>query len=37
MGWIVGAQGIKPGSDMPNMPVPSRDLQTLAAYLETLK
>ena len=37
MGWIVGAQAIKPCSDMPNMPVPSRDLQTLAAYLETLK
>lgn len=37
MGWIVGAQDIKPGSDMPNMPVPARDLQTLAAYLETLK
>ncbi|MGH7649788.1 MAG: cytochrome c oxidase subunit II [Gemmatimonadaceae bacterium] len=37
IGWIVGAQAIKPGSDMPAMSIPSRDLQTLAAYLETLK
>jgi len=37
MGWIVGAQAIKPGADMPSMPVPAKDLQTLAAYLETLK
>lgn len=37
MGWIVGAQTIKPGSDMPVIAVPSRDLQSLAAYLETLK
>ncbi|HEX6815254.1 MAG TPA: cytochrome c oxidase subunit II [Gemmatimonadaceae bacterium] len=37
MGWIVGAPIIKPGSDMPAIPVPSRELQSLAAYLETLK
>ena len=37
MGWIVGAQAIKPGSDMPTIAVPARDLQSLAAYLETLK
>ena len=37
MGWIVAAQTIKPGSDMPSIPVPSRELQSLAAYLETLK
>lgn len=35
--WIVGPQAIKPGSDMPTIAVPSRDLQSLAAYLETLK
>jgi cytochrome c oxidase subunit 2 len=37
MGWIVAAQSIKPGSDMPSLPLPSRDLQSLAAYLETLR
>jgi len=37
MGWIVGAQAIKPGSDMPSIPVPPRELQSLAAYLETLR
>ena len=37
MAWIVDAQAIKPGSDMPTMAVPSRDLLALAAYLETLK
>lgn len=37
IGWIVGAQAIKPGSDMPTMTIPSRDLQALAAYLETLE
>jgi cytochrome c oxidase subunit 2 len=37
MGWIVEAQAIKPGSDMPSIPVPPRELQSLAAYLETLR
>ncbi len=37
IGWIVAPQAIKPGSDMPTIAIPSRDLQSLAAYLETLK
>ncbi len=35
--WIYGAQGIKPGSDMPSMAVPPQDLPALIAYLETLE
>ncbi|HZS59274.1 MAG TPA: cytochrome c oxidase subunit II [Gemmatimonadaceae bacterium] len=36
-GWITGAQGIKPGSDMPNMAVAPRDLAPLIAYLRSLQ
>ncbi len=36
-GWIVDAQHIKQGVDMPRMSLKSQDLQTLLAYLATLK
>jgi cytochrome c oxidase subunit 2 len=36
-GWIVNAQAIKPGSQMPPNPMSSDDLQSLLAYLENLK
>jgi cytochrome c oxidase subunit 2 len=36
-GWVVDAQAIKPGSEMPPNPMPSDDLQSLLAYLESLK
>ena len=36
-GWIVDAQHVKPGSLMPEMYLQSQDLQSLLAYLETLK
>jgi len=36
-GWIANPQTIKPGNDMPNVPVRGADLQALVAYLETLK
>jgi cytochrome c oxidase subunit 2 len=36
-GWVANAQSLKPGSGMPNVPLPGRDLQALVAYLETLK
>ncbi len=37
MAWIQDAQGIKPGSDMPRMDLPPRELEALVAYLETLR
>jgi cytochrome c oxidase subunit 2 len=36
-GWIVNAQGIKPGSQMPRINLASEDLEALLAYLETLR
>jgi cytochrome c oxidase subunit 2 len=36
-GWIVNAQGIKPGSLMPPNLMTSDELQSLLAYLESLK
>jgi cytochrome c oxidase subunit II len=36
-GWIVDPQGIKPGVKMPSNQIPSKDLQALLAYLESLK
>jgi cytochrome c oxidase subunit 2 len=35
-GWLMGAQGMKPGSHMPNLMLPPHDLQALLAYLEEL-
>lgn len=36
-GWITGAQGIKPGCDMPNMAIAPSDLAPLVAYLHSLQ
>ncbi len=36
-GWIVDAQHIKQGSDMPPISLNSRDLQALLAYLQSLR
>lgn len=36
-GWIVDAQSIKPGNQMPPMYLESEDLQALLTYLETLE
>lgn len=36
-GWIVNAQGVKPGSQMPRINLPSEDLEALLSYLETLR
>jgi cytochrome c oxidase subunit II len=36
-GWIVDAQGVKPGSRMPAMALESQDLQDLLTWLETLR
>jgi cytochrome c oxidase subunit 2 len=36
-GWIANPQTIKPGNVMPAIPLRSRDLQALLAYLETLR
>jgi cytochrome c oxidase subunit II len=36
-GWVVDAQGIKPGSRMPPNSIPGDDLQALLTYLESLK
>ena len=36
-GWIVNPQALKPGSQMPANPMTSEELQSLLAYLETLK
>jgi cytochrome c oxidase subunit 2 len=35
--WITNPQAIKPGNNMPNLNLPSSEIQALAAYLETLK
>jgi cytochrome c oxidase subunit II len=37
MAWIQDAQGIKPGVDMPRMPLPPSELQALVTYLESLQ
>jgi cytochrome c oxidase subunit 2 len=36
-GWIANPQSIKPGTVMPTVPLRSRDLQALLAYLGTLR
>ena len=36
-GWVVDAQGIKPGSRMPPNSLSSEELEALLAYLESLK
>jgi cytochrome c oxidase subunit 2 len=36
-GWIIDSQGIKPGNDMPPMPLSPADLQALLAWLEGLQ
>ncbi len=36
-GWVVDAQHIKQGSDMPKMSLSSQDLQTLLAFLQSLR
>lgn len=36
-GWVVGAQHLKPGSLMPNMPMSGEELQAVLAYLEGLR
>jgi cytochrome c oxidase subunit 2 len=36
-GWIANAQAIKPGSEMPTMPLTGRQIGSLLAYLESLK
>ncbi|HZU29383.1 MAG TPA: cytochrome c oxidase subunit II [Bryobacteraceae bacterium] len=36
-GWVTDAQRIKPGNRMPPVNVPSKDLEPLLAYLESLK
>ena len=36
-GWVVGAQHIKPGIAMPNVPLSGEELQTVLAYLEGLR
>jgi cytochrome c oxidase subunit 2 len=36
-GWIVNAQGVKPGTQMPRINLSSEDLESLLAYLETLQ
>jgi cytochrome c oxidase subunit 2 len=36
-GWIANPQALKPGVNMPANPLPPDDLQSLLAYLETLK
>jgi cytochrome c oxidase subunit 2 len=36
-GWIADPQGIKPGTNMPKVPLAGSELKDLVAYLETLK
>jgi cytochrome c oxidase subunit 2 len=36
-GWIASPQGFKPGVIMPAVPLTSRDLEAIVAYLETLE
>lgn len=35
--WIVDAQGVKPGNQMPDIQLSRRDLRALVAYLESLR
>jgi cytochrome c oxidase subunit 2 len=35
--WITDSQSIKPGNQMPDIPMPAAKLHALVAYLETLK
>src|SRR5438270_728347 len=35
--WVTDAQSIKPGNQMPDIPMPAAKLHALVAYLETLK
>ena len=35
-GWVLDAQGVKPGSNMPPNPLSGEDLQALLAYLRSL-
>jgi cytochrome c oxidase subunit II len=35
--WIADPQQVKPGTNMPTIPMSSQDLQSIVAYLETLK
>ena len=36
-GWVANAQGIKPGSRMPTLPLPPNDLLAIVHYLQTLR
>jgi cytochrome c oxidase subunit 2 len=36
-GWIVDAQHLKPGSQMPSIPLQEKELEPLIAYLESLR
>lgn len=36
-GWVANAQGIKPGSRMPTLPLPPNDLLAVVHYLQTLR
>jgi cytochrome c oxidase subunit 2 len=36
-GWIVNAQGVKPGNRMPRINFGSENLEDLLTYLETLQ
>jgi cytochrome c oxidase subunit 2 len=36
-GWILDAQSLKPGCNMPSLGLPGPDVQALLAYLETLQ
>ncbi len=36
-GWVVNPQALKPGSQMPGNPLTSDELQSLLAYMESLK
>jgi cytochrome c oxidase subunit 2 len=36
-GWIVNAQGVKPGSQMPRINLSAEELEALLSYLETLQ
>ena len=36
-GWVANAQGIKPGSRMPTLPLPPDDLLAVVHYLQTLR
>ena len=36
-GWTTDAQSMKPGNQMPSIPLPEQDLEALLAYLESLQ